>query len=1339
MYRFIVILFIFISTTFQVYASDDLSACVLKRGNIKSDAQSATPICSATILDRNTIVYEQSCTRTSNPRALQLTRYYVSCHNDSISYRIPAVRYNQRDAAHKTLKLDTPIAYFPTKHHSDENLSNCKIKAASKEVDVRSTHLISDIKKLKLSKSYSASPIICQNLTNQEEILAGIISSDGQFIPMNKLKEQYELESDFLATLEDTTYSEESAVIVCNNAAECIANLITPAIELNDQLNEIISKLNGYEKTSIAKERQELTNEFRDLEKECHRKSLTARLSYSNMESPDFGDKTMGVIERGAIGVFNFFGSINPFDKEEFLYTTFKNIGAISENLTEARIKEIFDDVNKKDIGNFDKIRELASAYSKEVVNLLLDDMKTFSSEQEKMAFVTPYLKDLDKCLNKAVRKDQVIECSNIFTNNIALAIGEKELEKQIGLNFTPEDGILTLKSKSTNAYMKCVSENFNKFEKIIDTTSVVKGCVYTGILESYHRTRAGRVNDAIKGYTGKSQNNAIVGDILRKSNNCRYAPIVNEKSQTPQEYLVLAKMSTEQFTKTIGECIDSLKMSATYDVVEIAILTNPKISESLSQNEKNLLIEEIKTKHLPACMNAKNTTDGNECSAFITAMATAQAAKSILALEFDKQFDALNIDEAQRVRLSQRIIGDYEICIERAKREIYRDLTKNIDENLINQCLTGAITSLSGSILKDSIYKATSDKGIADTVVEAAISEQELSRVKNTMKGCLESDLSKHTSLGSYQDEMNNIISACTFKTQRSVIGLIAKEMAHAQVKEFNLPTNEVNSLNRFIENHISNSTPDNLDSNVDTLTPLLIKRVAPGAIEKTLEDFKSKFTKAEFEAAKEKISTQLNNCLDKTLADKERNSEINATTAASVCMSVTVKDAYRSLAPKIIKETIAPLFSNEPNKVASLTQTSSRNLMKCLDSVSDDIKAQDNAKDCLSSEIGNIAKSIAKTLLSDLNKFANPNATLQDFTKSQAYREFERCIDGPRNPDLEEATQNMNSCVTKLEAQAKDEVKNRFIQVYGRQNPEQLGKVMDILLTIPAKAQETGHKQDSSSSEGMPNAQLISTLELVGSTLKYSCENNTAICDQAIHNTTIAMQRHGLDNPSSSTAQNTQALMESELLENLITSQLGMNLNEVFKKELASYNGPDNLVIEKIEDITNNRLLTDIMRTPQGRKLKEYILKKVEEGAIDNIAEDTNLRKLLAQALTSDTKDGSFGDQLSYALVQTELNRMRNRSRGLRGFFREFTINAGDLLNIIDKKDFKWYKITKTRTGARAREYIIKEIIAPAIEGRDLSAERASSKKYKNQQEERLDRFKSMLTDALKEANKL
>ncbi|MFG1482661.1 hypothetical protein ABMA79_11630 [Halobacteriovorax sp. HFRX-2_2] len=1339
MCRFIVTLFIFIAASVQVYASDELSACVLKRGNIQATAQTAQPICSATILDRNTIIYEQSCTRVANPRALQLTSYFVSCHNDSISYKVPAARYSQRDAKHKSLKLDVPIAYFPTKHHTNEKLSSCIIKSANRTAQIRATHLASDIAKLRLSKTASAAPIICKSESNtKEELLAGVVSSDGKFIPISELQEKYQLESDFVSTLEDTAYSEDSALVVCHNASECIANLITPAIELNEQLNEIISKLNGYERTSIAKEREQLTNEFRELEKECHRKSLQAKLSYSNIEEADFGDKTMGVIERGAIGVFNFFGSINPFDKEEFLYTTFKNIGAISQNLSDARIKEIFDDINNQDIGNFDKIRNLASAYSKEVVNLLLDDMKTFSSAQEKQAFVEPYLKDLDKCLEKAVRKDQVIECSNVFTNNIALSIGEKELEKQIGLNFTPEDGLPTLKSKSTNAYMKCVNENFNKFEKVIDTTSVVKGCVYTGILESYHRTRAGRVNDAIKAYTGRSENNAIVGDILRKSNNCSYAPIVNSKGQTPQEYLVLAKMSTEQFTKTIGECIDSLKVSATYDVVEIAILTNPKISESLSQDEKNLLIEEIKTKHLPACMSAKKTTDGNECSAFITAMATAQAAKSILAIEFDKQFDSLGIDEEKRAQLSQRIIKDYEVCIEHAKREIYRDLTKDVNENLINQCLTGAITSLSGSILKDSIYKATSDKGIADSVVNSAISSQELRRVQNGMKSCLENDLAKHTKLSSYQENMNETISSCTFKTQRNVIGLIAKEMAHGQVKDFNLPATELSSLNRFIENHINNSGPENLDSNVDTLTPLLIKRVAPGAIDKTLEDFKSKFTKEQFEDAKNKISTQLNSCLDQTLKEKESNDEVNATQAASVCMSVTVKDAYRSLAPKIIEETIVPLFNGEPNKVKALTESSSRNLMKCLDSVEDDVKAQENAKDCLSGEIGNIAKTIARTLLTDLNKFANPNETLEDFTKSQAYREFERCIERPNKPSLEEATENMNTCVTKLEEQAKEEVKGRFVQVYGDQNPDQLGKVMDILLTIPAKSQETGFKEEGSS-DGMPNAQLISTLELVGSTLKYSCDNNTAICDQAIHNTTIAMQRHSLDNPSSTTAQNTQALMESEMLENLITSQLGMNLNQVFKKELATYNGPDNLVLDKIDDITNNRLLTDIMRTREGRELKEYILKKVEEGAIDNIAEDPNLRKLLANALTKDTSDGSFGDQLSYALVQTELNRMKKRSRGLRGFFREFTINAGDLFNIIDKKDFKWSKITRTRTGVRAREYMIREIIAPAIEGRNLSAEAASSKKHKNQQEERLDRFKSMLTDALKEANKL
>lgn len=1322
MYRYFIILFIFIINTQNVLANTaaEESSCVLEKKTRGSDT--VTPLCSATLLDQTTLIYNNSCMQRVNPRMAPTISYQVSCAAGLVKFDVPKTRTFSTKANFAIHKLEDELPFTPNNHFNGQAVKDCFVQGHNREYPIRGSKIADDVKRLNASNSLKASPIYCESNENKK-ILMGIIDENAEFKAIDKLKQDYSLNSNF--EVGDTNYTDDTISSLCSDTSNCLGNLIKPAIELNEQLNAIIEKLSAPE---ILEDRQELADEFRAIERECHRKNINESISYENIEEAGMSDKAVGVLEKSAIGLARAFEAINPFDKEDFLLTRFKDTEAIAENLSEAEILETFNRVNAKDISNFEKIKELATAYSTQVVNKLVDEMGTFQTESQKQAFLRPHLDQLKACLRESVSSSQVKECTSYFTDNIALNIGEKELARQIGLNFSAEDNIASLTARSTNEYMKCVDRYIKDFKKIIETTAVVKGCVYSGILSSYQQARFERVNAVVKNYTGKENNTDLVNNILSKANTCQYAPVLNKREQTSEGFLALAQLETEQFTQKINECIESLKKNATFDVVELAISTNPKINESLTQEEKQQLIDEIKNTHLPACLRARNTNDGNECTKFITAMATAKAAKYILEQEFQSQLEKVELSEEEKNQIKERLLAQYETCTQNSQETFYQDLAKDPDENLINLCLTGAIQGLASAMLGPMILTSTKEKNIDEAVVAAAIPAPRLSKLRSELSSCLGVQLGRHTSLTSYQDHLNESIDHCSFKSQQSVIESIALETAGTQIGDYNLSGEQTQQINEFIRTHIRSSNGQNLDERVDTLTPLLIKKVAPIAIEKTLEDFKSKLTKEEYEQAAKKINDQLSSCLDSALTAKANESSYDATKQSQICMAITVKDAYKDLAPKIITETIASLFPGEDEKVRTLATNSSADLMSCLNAVENNVKAQEEASKCLATNIGPIAKTVAHHLITDLNAFANSQGRQEAFTSSKAFKDFEQCIDSPNSQELEDVTKNMNTCVEKLEADMKGAIRGRFVATYGQDSPQQIGQMVDMLLLVPGKSQ-TNNFKDPSSASGMPNANLLATLEMIGETMKYSCGNNEAICNQHIHNATIQMAAHREANPEASTEENTEALMQSDAIDNIIMSKIGMTLNEVLKGELKDYNDSDNLLFAKIDEITSNGLLNQLMGTPEGIQLKNYIKEKIKNDELNGLEADTELRSKLSSMLTADTSKGSFGDILASGLVQTQLNQLRRRSSGFKGLFKEFTIRAGDFLNIIDRRDFKWDTITQTNTGQQARRFFIQQILAPAVAGDKTSA---------HEDNRRIDRFKEMITEALKEANK-
>ncbi len=1317
---------------FASYASNELSSCTV---NLSLNSANPKAICQATIIDQSNILMERSCRYLGNGRQSRQKRLSLNC-GDGI-FNISIKRDFSRNSNHEIINIGNRLPYFPTKHYSDEDTRNCYVKGHDKDYPIRSDKLTIDIARIRTSKpksknALSAAPVFCHDGNSDRRVLMGVVSNKQEFIPISDLKEKYQLNSNFNVDFDDSNYADETIQTVCEDALNCVSNLIKPVKELNDKLEEI---LKVYQDQKLKEEREKLAQDFKDIEKECRRGRIIERISYDQVEEAGFGDSATGVLEKSAISVARFIESINPLDEEDFLLGQFRKTKSIADNLSDDKIVEIFNEVNKKDLGNLEKIKELTIAYAETIVNKILDEMGTFGDkDQEKIAFINGYKKDFKACIQRSVNSSQVKECAAIFTNNIAIGIGEEELKRQVAKNFSQEDGISLLTNHSTHTYMKCIDNNLGKFKKVLDTTGIVKGCVYKGILLSYQETRKKRINDVIKGYTGKDDNSKLVTSILDRSNDCRFSPVINKSKHTDGEYLALAKMDTELFAQTISECVASLTKNATFDVVELAITTNPTISSALTLIKRDKLVNEIKEVHLPACLKAKNTNDGNKCAKFVTAIATLTAASSILEIEFDKQFIALDLSEQESEKFKKEILTDYDHCAKQAKDKFYRNLKEEPNEKEVNNCLKQAIISLSSKILPKSIEKAALEKGLEKEIVDKTMTQKRLSTFKGVMKECLNESLSKYESMQSFQDNLNKEIQNCTFITQKDVVNVIALETAYDQTKDYKLSDSQKSSLSNLINSHIQNSTKENIDFKIDTLTPILVKDIAPIAIETTLYDFKNKLTKEEFDHYSNTINQQIQSCINDILARKDADSEVKASDETKVCMSVAVKDAYKNLAPKIVLETIIGLFPGEKEKAEALSHSALHLVSKCLDSIENDVHAQDNAQTCLKDQISPIAKTIASSLIKDLNKFANKDGIQTPFLETRSYYTFEQCMD-QKFETLNETNENMTKCIEALEVNIKSELKNRFVKVYGKNSPNELSDVMDLLLTIPSTKKSDNFKDPNA--KGMPNAELLSTLELVGETMSYSCTNNASVCSKDINSAAIAFKEFKKNNPDAQTSENIKFFMSSDIARNLVASQLGMNLNQTFKQELKDYNGKDNLVFKQVDKITNNAMLSKLLKTPAGKKLQAYIFKKVDEGDMENVAEDLQLRALLSEMLTSDTGDDSFGDQLAYALVQTELTKMRNRSRGFKGFFREFTINMGDLFDIIDKKDFKWEKITQTKNGKKAREFMIKQIMAPAIAGINLESIPSTKKKYKNRSEQNMAYFKDLLTKALKEAN--
>lgn len=1333
MYRYIIIVLTFILQLNFAYGAQT-STCVVQKESTVSN--SVRDICSATLIDQHNVLFDPSCQGGVNPRSRRNQRYIVSCANGLTTFKLPKINTFRPKRSSTLFTFEDELPFIPTKHSNqvdNSTLANCFIETHKRQIPLRSNRLKEDTRNLNFQKDLSNAPVYCKNTNDDEVVLMGTLDENGHFKDIDSLSNEFSIDSDFKVNLDTSNYEQDSISEICHGAYQCVSELIEDVNQLNKDLDEILKRFSNKQ---IEEERQQLARDFQELEAKCHRTNVEARIDYNTGNDAGMGDKAMGALEKGVIGVFRAIESVNPFDDEDFLLSQFKNTEAIAQNLSEAEIKATFEKVNQLDLSNFEKIRELALAYSETVVHKVLDEMGTFETAQEKNDFLKLYMDDFKVCLSKTINSSQVKECANTFTNNISTAIGEVELDRQIGLNFSPEDDLSSLKLKAKNKYLGCLDKNLGKFEKIIDTTATVKGCVYQGMIASYQETRRTRLNDTLKSYTGRDDNREIVTSILSKTNTCRFAPVINKADHNDRDYLALAQMSTDSFTNEIKDCIDGLQRVAAGDVVEIAVRTNQQIVENLSADEAQLLSQELKDIHLRACMEARKTSDGNECAKFVTAMATLTAAESILRNEFESQFEDLNLPQQRRDELTDEIIEQYQACAQRTKEEYYKDLTKEPNEKLVNNCLTGAIKKLSSSILEDSINKATAEKDIDVSLVSRAVDRQKLERLKTEIKKCFDEGLGKYETMSTYQENLNKEIENCTFKTQKTVIESIAQEMASDKIGDFGLSENKTNEVRQLISSHINASTPLDMDERIDTLTPLLIRNVASEAIEGTVSDFKSTMTKEEYETKRDQIQDQLNTCLDKVMSENEKDTSFNATDASNICISVTAKDAFITLAPTIIEESIAPLFNSDLQKVLDLTNRAKRNVMPCLARIKDDENAQANAEKCVIDELPQIATTIASQLLGDLNSFANKDGRQPSLLASNSYQEFEKCLIRLESPSLSEATENMNDCIKDLERGAKTELQKRFVHVYGQNNPREINEVIDLILQIPGedKAQEYKSNEETS---GTPNSELISTLELLGETMKYSCDNNTAVCQQHIYNAKISLTRHFQNNPNATTQENTQAFMNSPIMDNVIASQIGMTLNETFKTELNEYNDSSNLLNRKIDEITNNRMLTDILATPEGRQLKSYIFDKIEKGELDNLAEDTRLRELLAEALTKDTGEGSFGDGLAEGLVQIQLNKMRRRSSGFGGLFREFKVKFGDILNIIDRKDFKWDILTKTRSGQRAREYMIKEILAPSIKGEDLSALESRDRKYPNQQEERLGKLTEMITQALKEAN--
>lgn len=1333
MYRYIIIVLTFFLHLKASYAGE-LSSCVIQRSY--NNSNSVRDLCSATIVDQSKIILDSKCIGVENPRSLINTNYRLSCANGSFNTGLPKrMPIGKRDGLN-IFELKDDLPFLPTTHatnNENNSIDSCFVETHERKRSLRASHLRSDIEKIKFKKDLAAAGVYCQNKETKEKILMGVLDEEGQYQTIETLKNKHDLESNFEVKLAVSNYEDDSVSEICNSAYLCVSELVEDASHLNNQLDDILKRLSD-EKTQ--QEREKLKLDFQELEARCHRSNIQQRVRYTESDDNSFSEVTMEYIEKGFIGAARAIESINPLDDEDFLLSQFKNTDSIVTNLSEAEVKATFERVNQLDLSNQEKIQELALAYSETIVDKVLDQMGTFDDAQEKTRFLRPYINDLKACLGKTINSSQVKECTAIFTNNIATAIGEEELDRQVGVNFTAQDNIPALKLKAKNEYLGCLDKGLGKFEKIIDSTTIVKGCVYKGIIASYQQTRRGRLNTAIKGYTRKEDNSEIISSILAKSNGCRYSPVLNKKEHNDIEYLTLAKMSTEDFTQEIGDCINALQLSATGDVVEIAVKTNKQINENLSAIEIDLLTNELKDIHLDACLKARDTSDGNECAKFITAMATLTAAQSILRNEFEKQFDSLNLPENQREKISERIIAKYELCAMNAREHFYKDLTKDPEEKFVNNCLTEAIKELSSNILEESITKSTTEKAIDPALVSRAVTSEKLNLIKRDIRKCFDSSLGSYNTMAEYQGKLNDEISNCTFNTQKTVIESIAQEMANDQIGIFGLTPQKKNEVKSLITNHINGSTPENMDERIDTLTPLLIRNVAPQAIETTLSNFKTSMTRDQYVENKDAIEEQLEECLNTADLENQKVQSFNATNAANECISVTTKDAFIKLAPTIVEASIASLFNGEEEKVKKLTERAKRNVMPCLERIKNDVEAKNKAEKCIVDELPNIASTIASQLLSDLDTFANKSGTRTPLTQTSSYRNFQACLTKPANPTLSQATENMNACIKDLEIGAKQELKKRFVDEYGRENPRHLEAVINIILQVPGEKQKSEYR-DLDAKPGMANSELVSTLELLGETMKYSCENNTAVCAQHIVNTEVQLNKHTRRNPNATTAQNTQALIESDLMKNVIASQIGMTLNSTLKTQLADYNDSSNGLNLAIDKVTNNRLLTDILETSKGQELKEYILEKIDKGELDNLAEDTKLRSLLAKALTHDTGDGSFGDGLAGALVQTELTKMRKRASGLKGLFKEFKVKAGDLLNIIDRKDFKWDIITKTSSGKKAREYMIEQILAPSIAGQDLTKMSSTNKKYNNLQEEKLAKLSELITQALKEAN--
>ena len=1364
---------------------------LVPKGRFQS-MEPSSEFCHASIISKTHILISDSRCWDRKYQNSQYKR--LSCHGARQLYELSPETNSRKLSSGQTLvKLPQPLPYTP--HELAQNQSQrqewlleraefCKVETPNKTLPLSKIKVHkTKSSEIKLSNESdriffkNGGHIICESKAGKK-LLVGQVGREGKLWPkINQPWPDY-----FLHDNTSNSYQEleklEKLRLLCQQNANCLEKIGSQTIQATNQFIPILEELRkSFKNIELQQAQGQLKKDFQDLLSQCQ--DVVWELNRSQDDTVDSGwlwsSEVVGSFEALSLNIVEAFS-------DDFLVEQFRENKLISQQLTYEEVREIAERVasqsDRKDMGTIQRISQTALELSRQVVIDMLLEMNPSLSKLELSQIWTELSTDFQACLDKAKNSSMIEVCSNKFSVTVPTLIAKIELERQIQLNFKQRNSkqhFIELKKQSELAFKNCLQSYYypEKSNEFTGHSDRIRACVYEGIIAGYNFTAKAQIENSLLEFTDDPQIiKTVQENAFKEAQTCDYGVLFHQQDQkSSKEYETLARLSTVDFQNTLENCSADLTKAAGKQVVRETILSTKEVVENFDKKQREELSEKVLVEYYDPCMESQEVPDPKACESMIKDLTTLKVAAPMMFRAIDEQINPLKTDSSQSEKIKNQVARSLNQCHDQLKQQHLKSLageasvTNKQALNCLEQGIMIIAKASSEHLISHSINKNPQTKNFANQI----LSTPQIQELPDLTAECFSSKIQELERVDELAASLSDLSKDCALQTQKTAT-LYSLAPIIDEKLTINIP--KVKEREKFIEEILYGKTAlsAQIDAakNQDQLDAILVtvpaqvalrfaRKSAPGLVDNYLAGMATKEKRKQLATL---IIDNLENCLEQN-GEKQENLDF--------CINQTTALGHLLIIEEVVSFNTIKNLEGDQQIITQLVQDSQKRLKSCLDLIPQNLDSDNfnkQLKPCITDEIGLISRDIPREAILSVSTLMKSNYDEEELREQMqkiesfylfeggiedvderdpalmSYMVLNTCITSARSrikqtrAGIDEAQHMYEDCTSKIKDTIAGAVKRSFIggNYEGQKGShyQALDTAGDILLSLTGKSPPSPSSQESSNKDA--NSDILKLLELVGQNTVVACNYDPRDCQRDLEITQQEIQQYKKENPEATSKDLQTMFINSTFMKLVIEANIAKSMREELSLALSDFQDSEGLLQQQIKKITSPETMNQVMSNRYGQAVTEFVTNAIQEGEMETVVKDPRTRSALGLALTENTQDNSFTDQLLFGLVQPELKKQRESSSGIRGIFKNTKITFGRLFGVVEGRDFDWQRVRQTPQGRQARRIFAADILLPVLRGEDLT-QITKNDSRKSLQDTHLERIQNLIEDGIKE----